>query len=102
MIDTMAARRRRLVEGAQALRRAARDAMIESGLHGMTCADMTVSVRDGKPAVVIIDESAIPDIYCRFKRSVDKTAVGDVLRTGHEVPGATLGNADPVLTVRRS
>jgi hypothetical protein len=102
MIDTLASRKRRLAEGAQALRRAARDAMIEGGMPKLTSADLTVSVRDGKPKVIVTDEKLIPDLLCRFTRSPNKTDIGEVLRNGHAVPGATFGNADPVLTIRRS
>lgn len=102
IIDTMVARRARLMEGAQALRRAALNAMLEGGLPKLTAPDMTVGVRDGKPKVIVSDPDAIPDIYFRVTRSPDKTAIGDVLRSGHAVPGASLGNADPILTVRRS
>lgn len=102
MMDTMTVRQRRLAEGAQALRRAARDAMIEGGLPKLTAPDMTASVRDGKPKVLVTNPAAVPDDYCEFERKIHKREIGDALAAGKDVPGATLANGEPVLTVRRT
>ena len=102
MIETLSARQQRLVDGAQRLRRAARDAMIEGGMPKLTAPDMTVGVHGGKPKVVITDPAAVPDCFCRLKREPDKAAIKEILMSGHSMPGAELGNAEPVLTLRRT
>lgn len=102
MMATMAVRQRRLVDGAQTLRRAARDAMIEGQLPKLTAPDMTASVRDGKPKVLVTNPAAVPDDYCEFERKIHKREIGDALAAGKDVPGAVLANGEPVLTVRRT
>src|SRR6185437_3589858 len=69
MIDTLAARKRRLEEGAKSIRLAALHAMLEAGFKKLAAPDMTVSVGSGKPKVTITDEALIPDELCRVTRA---------------------------------
>jgi hypothetical protein len=59
----------------------------------------TVSIAAGRPKVVIIDESQIPDAYWRIKREPDKEAIGTTLKALRDVPGATLSNPEPQLRI---
>jgi hypothetical protein len=70
----------------------------------VTLPEATLSLREGLPSLTVTDETQIPVTYWREKviRTLDKVALGDDLRAGRNVDGATLGNAQPVLTVRRS
>ncbi len=75
--------------------------MIELDLKKITAPDFTVSIRPGTPALMVIDEAAVPPIYWepgqpRLKRQV----LAADLKQGEEVPGATLSNPEPVLSVR--
>ena len=74
--------------------------MQESGLKKLELPEATISVRDGVPSVVITDETALPDSFIRTKTEPDKAAIKDALKAGQDVPGATLSNAGPSVTVR--
>lgn len=101
MIEVLTSRQRRLAEGAQAMRTAALNAMLESGLTKLAAPDISLSVGTAKPKVVITDESLIPPDYTRVKVEPNKVAIGEALKAGNDVPGAMLGNAGSFLTVHR-
>lgn len=48
--------------------------------------------------LVLVDEERVPDDFVRT--SLDRPAIAKALRSGHEVRGAELGNAQPRLTLR--
>ena len=50
------------------------------------------------PRVVVLDQAALPDEYRRT--APDMAKLGTALRGGEAVPGATLSNGPPVLTLR--
>lgn len=102
LIDDMAARKRRLDEGAATLRLVALAAMQDAGLPKLRAPDMSVSIGRGKPKVQIIDEAALPDEFCRIKREANKAEIAKALAAGADVPGATLGNPQPFLSIHRS
>jgi len=60
----------------------------------------TLSVRAGTPKVVITDETALPESCIRTKREPDRVAIKDFLTSGVSVPGASLSNAEPGLTIK--
>jgi hypothetical protein len=60
----------------------------------------TLSIANGRPKVIITDESLIPSGFMRIKKEPDKVFIGDALREGNIVPGATLSNAEPRLVIR--
>lgn len=62
--------------------------------------DFTASVRRVAPAVVVIDETALPDAFIRITRAPDKSALREALARGETVPGASLGNGSDTLTIR--
>ena len=47
----------------------------------------------------IIDDTLVPDAFCRFKREVSKTAIKDAINAGEEVPGAVLDNGSETLRI---
>ncbi len=102
MVEQMRARKDRLASGAETLRKAAKHAMTESGLTKLSAPDLTASVGNGPAKVVVTDEAALPEAYVRIKREPDKRAIGNALKDGHPVPGASLSNPEMQLTVRRS
>ena len=61
--------------------------------------EATISIRAGTPRVVIVDEAAIPDALCRFRREPDKVKIKAALADG-EVNGAALSNAEPTISIR--
>lgn len=101
MIDTMTGRKRRLEDGAKTMRAAVLHAMQEAGLKKLSAADVTVSIGAGKPRLIITDEAAVPDEFCRITRAPDKSAIAKAFGAGDLPSWATLSNPQPFLTVHR-
>ena len=100
-IQALQDRLHRLSERASERRRIARDAMIEVDLRKIAAPDFTVSVRSGSPALVVVNEQAIPEPYWRpQKPRLDRIQVTNDLKRGVPVPGTALSNPEPVLSVR--
>ncbi len=100
-IADMQDRLNRLQDRASKRRQIAKDVMVELDLKKITAPDFTVSIRPGTPALMVINEEAVPPIYWepgepRLRRQV----LASDLKQGEDVPGATLSNPEPVLTVR--
>ncbi|MBS0245109.1 MAG: siphovirus Gp157 family protein [Proteobacteria bacterium] len=100
-ITEMEDRLDRLQDRASKRRQIAKDVMVELDLKKITAPDFTVSIRPGLPALMVIDEAAVPKTYWepgppRLKRQ----DLAQDLKNGEEVAGAALGNPEPVLTVR--
>jgi hypothetical protein len=80
-----------------------RDVMMEilqrADLRKIALPEATVSITRRGPAVQIIDDTLVPDAYCRFKREVSKTAIKDAINAGEEVPGAVLDNGSETLRI---
>ena len=91
----------RLQDRAGKRRQIVKDAMVELDLKKIAAPDFTASLRPGMPALVVLDEEAVPSIYWepgepRLRRQV----LAFDLKGGAEVAGATLSNPQPVLSVR--
>jgi len=91
----------RLQDRAAKRRQIAKDTMVELDLKKLTAPDFTASIRPGMPALMVIDEKAVPIIYWepREPRLNRQELVAD-LKQGAEITGATLSNPEPVLSVR--
>ena len=100
-IQALQERLRRISERASERRRIARDAMVEVDVRKIAAPDFTVSVRPGSPALVVVDERAIPEPYWEPREPrLDRVGLIKDLKQGSTVPGALLSNAEPVLSVR--
>ena len=67
----------------------------------ITAPDFTASVRPGMPALVVLDEEAVPSIYWQpGEPKLKRQVLAADLKDGAEVEGATLSNPEPVLSVR--
>jgi Siphovirus Gp157 len=100
-ISDMQDRLNRLQDRAAKRRQIAKDAMIELDLKKLAAPDFTVSIRPGIPALVVLNEDAVPKTYWepgepRLRRQI----LASDLKGGAEVAGATLSNPEPVLSVR--
>jgi hypothetical protein len=94
-------RLRRLTERAGKRRQIARDAMIEVDVRKIAAPDFTVSVRPGSPALVVVEEDAIPASYWEAREPrLDRLGLIKDLKNGVPVAGAGLSNPEPVLSVR--
>src|SRR5476651_93320 len=100
-VSDMQARLERLQDRASKRRQIARDVMVELDLKKLNAPDFTASIREGTPALVVIDEDAVPKTYWspgepRLRRQI----LADDLKQGEEIAGVTLSNPEPVLSVR--
>ncbi|HWK96708.1 MAG TPA: siphovirus Gp157 family protein [Pseudolabrys sp.] len=100
-IAEMEDRLERLQDRASKRRQIAKDVMLELDLKKLAAPDFTASIRPGLPALVVIDEAAVPKTYWepgppRLKRQ----DLAQDLKDGEEVAGAILSNPEPILTVR--
>ena len=103
LIDAMAARRVRIDGGALALRAVALDAMLEAGVTlPLRAPDMSVTIGAAQPKVIITAPDLVPDDLCRIVRAPIKSAIATAIKSGRDVPGATLGNPQPNLRIYRS
>ena len=100
-ISDMQDRLARLQDRAAKRRQIAKDAMVELDLKKIAAPDFTASIRPGMPALVVLNEDAVPKTYWepgepRLRRQI----LASDLKEGAEVAGATLSNPEPVLSVR--
>lgn len=100
-IKRLQGRLQRLADRAKERRRIVRDAMMEVDLRKIVASDLTLSVRPGSPSLVVLDEQAIPEPYwLQQKPRLDRIQATSDLKRGVPIPGATLSNPEPVLSVR--
>jgi hypothetical protein len=100
MASEMSARAKRYDARDQSLRNAAMAILDVTGQRRVELPDLTASIYQGKASVIITDEDALPDVFCNFKRTPNKTAIRDWLDKGEAVPGAALSNGSASLTIR--
>jgi hypothetical protein len=100
-IAEMEERLGRLQDRATKRRQIAKDVMVELDLKKLAAPDFTASVRPGTPALMVIDEAAVPSVYweTRDPRLNRQVLVAD-LKQGAEITGVALSNPEPVLSVR--
>ena len=100
-IGDMQGRLERLEDRAAKRRQIAKDVMVELDLKKLAAPDFTASIRPGMPALMVIDEAAVPSIYWepREPRLNRQGLVAD-LKQGTEIAGVALSNPEPVLSVR--
>jgi hypothetical protein len=97
----MEGRFQRLQERASKRRQIVKDTMAELDLKKLTAPDFTASIRPGMPALMVIDEAAVPSIYWEPRQPrLKRQELAFDLKGGAEVAGATLSNPEPVLSVR--
>ena len=91
----------RLQECAGKRRQTAKEVMIELDIKKLTAPDFTVSIRPGMPALLVIDEKAVPSIYWQpVAPKLKRQELLSELKMGSEITGVTLSNPEPVLSVR--
>jgi hypothetical protein len=77
------------------------EAMNEVGLKKLELPDFTSCTRVGSPALVVTSEQAIPEVYWAPQPpKLDRQSLAADLKRGKDIPGACLGNANPILVVR--
>ena len=91
----------RLQDRASKRRQIAKDVMVELDLKKITAPDFTVSIRPGTPALLVLDESAVPSIYWQPSApKLNRQGLLSELKGGAKIEGVVLSNPEPVLSVR--
>lgn len=67
-------------------------------LDKLSLPEATVSVRKVAPKLIVVDEAAIPDNFCKLIRKPDMAAIKEASEV---VPGTSLDNGGTSLTIRR-
>ena len=100
-IADMQGRLERLRDRASKRRQIAKDVMVDLDLKKLTAPDFTASIRPGAPALMVIDEEAVPKIYWQpGEPRLKRHDLASDLKQGEEIAGVTLSNPEPVLNVR--
>jgi hypothetical protein len=81
-IAEMEDRLTRLQDRACKCRQMAKDVMIELDLKKLTAPDFTASIRPGMPALMVIDEAAVPSIYWAPRAPAQPPGAGGRPQTG--------------------
>jgi DNA gyrase/topoisomerase IV subunit A len=97
-IEEIKRRTQRLEVRADRGRKMLRDLMEKIGVKRLQrpLATLSISLRN---SLHVTDEKHVPPRF--WKSSVDRIALKKALQAGEDVPGATLGNAYPSLTLRK-
>ena len=100
-VAEMQDRLERLQDRASKRRQIAKDVMVELDLKKITAPDFTVSIRPGTPALLVLDEAAVPSIFWQPSApKLNRQGLLSELKEGAEITGVTLSNPEPVLSVR--
>ena len=100
-IGEMQARRDRLEDRAAKRRQIAKEVMVELDLKKLAAPDFTASIRPGTPALMVIDEAAVPSVYWEPREPrLNRQGLANDLKQGAEIVGVALSNPEPVLSVR--
>jgi Gp157 protein len=100
-IAEMQDRLARLQDCAAKRRQTAREVMIELDIKKITAPDFTASVRPGMPALLVLDEGAVPSIFWQpVPPRLNRQGLLSELKDGAEIKGVALSDPEPVLSVR--
>ena len=94
-------RKDRFERRVDALRELAFKVMETAEVAKLELPEATLSLRAGTQQLVgEADPAELPDELCKIYRSPDRTAIKEALKTGKMVPGFSLSNSQPSLTIR--
>ena len=100
-IGEMQERVSRLEDRASKRRQIARDVMVDTDIRKITAPDFTVSVRAGSAPLCVVDEGVIPKDYWEPREPrLNRLALLADLKRGEAIAGVSLGNPEPVISVR--
>ena len=100
-IAEMQDRLERLQDCAAKRRQIAKDVMVELDLKKITAPDFTISIRPGMPALLVLDDAAVPSIYWQpSPPRLNRQGLLSELKEGADIQGVALSNPEPVLSAR--
>lgn len=101
-IKEMQTRKGRMEKSVETRRTIILAAMDRAGIPTIKSALGTISVRPTQPKTVISDEAQIPAKFWKpSDPTLDKKALGDALKAGETIPGASLSNGGITLSIRK-
>ncbi len=100
MIKNQQARKKRHEDRSERLRSLALWAMQEAGIPKIPAADITIAIGRGRASVIITDDKALPLDFVEFIAKPDKAKIKEAIENGQSIPGASLNNSMPALTIR--
>src|SRR5215467_15638120 len=100
-VAEMDERLNRLRDRATKRRQIVKEVMVELDIKKIMAPDFTVSIRPGMPALLVLDEAAVPSIYWEPREPrLNRQELLSDLKGGADVNGVALSNPEPVLSVR--
>ncbi len=84
----------------QAMRTLIYRLMATADLRKLELPEATISIRNGVPKIIIMDEDEIPDAYMRVKKEPDRAKISAALKSGTTVEGTLLSNSEDTLSIR--
>lgn len=99
-IGKLRERQTRLTHRAQFYRSLMHRLLDRAGVKSISLPEAKISVVNSPDKVIVTDESAIPDAFCRITKEPNKPAIKNALKSGTIIPGATLSNGGTTIQVR--
>lgn len=99
--EELNARKKRFEHRIEALRDLAFKLMQSADVAKLELPEATLSLRAGTQQLMgEADPATLPDELCKISRDPDRTKIKDALKTGQTVPGYSLSNSQPSLSIR--
>lgn len=100
-LQELEARKKRFEHRIDMLRNLLFKMMQTAELAKIELPEASLSLRAGTPQLIgEADPAALSDEYVKISRSLDRTAIKEALKSGAMVPGFSLSNSPPSLTIR--
>lgn len=99
-IGKLRQRQTRLTHRAQFYRSLMQRLLERTGTKSVTLPEAKISVVNSPAKVLVTDESAIPDAFCKITKEPNKVAIKAAIQSGTIIPGATLSNGGTTIQVR--
>jgi Siphovirus Gp157 len=100
-VADMQDRLQRLQDRAAKRRAIIKDVMVDLDIKKLNAPDFTASIREGMPALMVLNEDAVPSIYwAPGEPKLKRQLLAQELKDGAEIEGVALSNPEPVLSVR--
>lgn len=100
-LEDLEKRKARFEDRVEAMRQLAFKLMQAAEVNKLELAEATLSLRNGAQQIVgEADPATLPDDFCKVSRTIDRTKIKEALKAGKEVPGFSLSNAAPSLSIR--
>lgn len=96
----LAERQSRFERKDEATRKLILSVMERAELPKIQLTEATLSMRQLPPSPIVTDADALPDNCVRIERKPDMKAIKAAMEGGGELPGVTLSNGRPSLTIR--